>query len=105
MFGSKRGSTATIAGQRTVREISIFVGGVNNQLSVEDFTKHVKDNLAVMPIEVVQNRCNNYNQSFKLTIDSTDKNKIFNAEMWEENIIIKPFRQRQNPATERSEMR
>ena len=80
-----------------MREISIFVGGVHKELSVEDFSKHVKDNLGVSAINVAQNRCNEYNQSFKLTICSTDKNKIFNAEMWDENIIIKPFRERRNP--------
>ena len=50
-----------------------FVGGVNNQLSVEDFSQHVQDNLGVTPINVSQNKCNNYNQSFKLTIRSSDK--------------------------------
>ena len=97
LFGSKRATNATIAGQRTVRQFSIFVGGVHKELSIEDFTKHVKDNLGVSAISVVQNRCNEYNQSFKLTICSTDKNKIFNPEMWDENIVIKPFRERRNP--------
>ena len=67
---------------------------------MEDFSNHVKDNLVVTPINVAQNRCNNYNQSFKLTIRSSDKDKIFNAEMWEENIIIKPFRERRHPENE-----
>ena len=83
--------------------MSIFVGGVNNQLSVEDFSQHVKDNLGVTPINVSQNKCNNYNQSFKLTIRSSDKDKIFNAEMWDENIIIKPFRERRQRDTVESE--
>ena len=93
----------TIAGQRIVRELSIFVGGINNQLTVEDFSQHVKDNLGVTPITVAQNKCNNYNQSFKLTICSSDKDKIFNAEMWDENIIIKPFRERRQQNTENRE--
>ena len=103
LFGSKRGTESTIAGQRTIREISIFVGGVNNRLTVEDFSEHVKDNLGVTPINVAQNKCNNYNQSFKLTIRSSDKDKIFNPEMWEENIIIKPFRERRHPDNEQNE--
>ena len=97
LFGSRRGTESTIAGQRTVREISIFVGGVNSSLSVEDSSNHVRNNLGVSPINVTQNKRNEYNQSFKLTINSTDKNIIFNAEMWDENIIIKPFRERRNP--------
>ena len=98
LYGSKReATTATIAGQRTVREMSIFIGGVNTQLSVDDFSKHVQDHLDVTPVKVSQNKINSYNQSFKLTINSTDKTKIFDSAKWEENIIIKPFRERKNP--------
>ena len=96
LFGSKQRTEGTIAGLRTIREFSIFVGGVCSRLSVEDFSKHVKDNFDVSPINVAQNKRNQYNQSFKLTIRSNDKDKIFNAEMWDENIIIKPFRERRN---------
>ena len=77
---------------------------MHKELSIEDFSKHVKDNLGVSAISVVQNRCNEYNQSFKLTICSTDKNKIFNSEMWDENIIIKPFWERRNPGNEGQDM-
>ena len=97
LYGSKRDTTTAIAGQRTVREMSIFIGGINNQLSVDDFSKHVQEHLHVTPVQVSQNKKNNYNQSFKLTINSTDKMKIFDPEKWEENIIIKPFRERKAP--------
>ena len=94
VFGSKQPTKCSIAGQRTIRELNIFVGGVSNQMSEEDFFKHIQDELNVTPINVTANRSNNFNQSFKLTIKNTDKHQIFNPEMWEENIIIKPFRDR-----------
>ena len=94
VFGSKQSTKRSIAGQRTIRELNIFVGGVSNQMSEDDFFKHIQDELNVTPINVTANRSNNFNQSFKLTIKNTDKHQIFNPEMWEENIIIKPFRDR-----------
>ena len=49
LFGSKSGNGTTIAGQGTVREMGIFIGGINDQLTVEDFSQHIKDNLGVTP--------------------------------------------------------
>ena len=46
-----------------------------------------------MPLKIVVNKCN-HNQSFKITIKKADKDQIFRSDIWEKNIIVKPFRER-----------
>ena len=50
----------------------------------------------VSPFSLLINKVNNYNRSYKVTIQSSDKNKVCSPEAWESNIIIKPFRKRQS---------
>ena len=50
----------------------------------------------ITPINVVVNKINNYNRSYKVTIQKKDKDIIFTPTNWEENIIIKAFRERKS---------
>ena len=54
----------------------------------------MKEELNIIPIKIVSNKRNNFNQSFKVTIKSTDKSIVFRPETWENNIVVKSFREK-----------
>jgi hypothetical protein len=91
IFGKKTNADRSIAGSRTPRRINIFIGGVDPSLSADSFFNHLQENLHIEPVYVECNRNNKYNQSFCVTVNAADKTKIFDPNLWEENIIIKPF--------------
>ena len=45
-----------------------------------------------MFLNVHENKTNKYNRSFRVDINITDRNKIFESNAWYEGLIIKPFR-------------
>ena len=94
VFGTKAPNRNSIAGERIVREFDIFVGGVNNDIQEDGMKNYIKDEVNVQAINVVLNKENKFNRSFKVTIKKSDKEKVFNPEVWDNNIIIKPFRQK-----------
>ena len=97
VFGTKsRPFQNSIAGKRNVRNFSVFIGGLSNETSEEDLTTYMKDELNINPLAITVNKINNYNRSYKVTINSKDKIEVFCPDHWEENIIIKPFRERNN---------
>ncbi len=92
VFGSKKVPNNTgIAGGRIIRNAHFFVGGLSNEMDPSTLAEHIKSSIGI--VEVSLNRRNFYNSSFKVTIQNTDKEKFFCAEAWEENIILKPFRE------------
>ena len=97
VFGTKsRPIQNSIAGKRNVRNFSVFIGGLSNETSEEDLTTYMKDELNINPLAITVNKINNYNRSYKITINNKDKKEVFCPDHWEENIIIKPFRERDN---------
>lgn len=97
IYGTKTTDKKSIAGKRTVREFDIFVGGVNNDISEQDLSNHMSQEMSIEPISVKLNRENKYNRSFIVTIPSTQKDQVFNADVWDSNIIVKPFRKYRPP--------
>ena len=95
IFGTKQ-SKKTIAGLRIVRELDIFVGGVSNDISEQGMADYMKEEIDVEPLSVELNRENEYNRSFKVTIKSVQKRQVFNADAWDSNIIVKPFRKKRS---------
>ena len=96
IFGTRPNSLKSIAGTPTLRTIDIFVGGLNPNLSVESLREYLLDVITLKPVEVRSNRVNNNNQSFLIKINASDKYKIFNADNWEQNVMVKPFRHPKN---------
>ena len=101
MYGTKNIPTNTykrMAGSRIVRDFSLFVGGISNDIGPNDITNYLVEELRITPISVEINKINNYNRSYKITLQKKDKDIMFTSTNWEENIIIKPFRlHRNNP--------
>ena len=92
VFGAKVNNGNSIAGTPTPRTIDIFIGGIDPKVSTDSLSKYLQNAVSCHPVDIKSNRVNTFNQSFLVTINATDKNKIFNPESWEKNIIVKPFR-------------
>ena len=95
VFGTKSRTNKSIAGQPTPRQFSAFVGGVHPDVTEQQISEYMEQEIGIKPISITSNKRNKYNQSFKVTIQHKDKNSIFNSDAWDSNIIIKAFRERQ----------
>ena len=98
LFGTKTRTIGSsgIAGERTPRLFSLFVGGLKKNLTVNELHQYIVDNMDVTPESIEINKTNEYNRSFKITVQHKDKGILFTPTNWEENIIIKPFRINKN---------
>ena len=94
IYGTKSRSYGSIAGRPTTRVFSIFIAGIDPNLSSSGLSKYIQEVLQVNPINIETNKQNENNQSFKVTVNNQGKSICFNPNMWDENIIIKPFKTR-----------
>ena len=101
IFGTKVSNEVSLAGDRN--HMDIFVGGLNKSVSVDRLANYLNDKLHVEPVNIILNKTNEFNQSYKITIRGEDKNKVLCAEAWENNIIVKPFRRRRPIPTTNSQ--
>ena len=94
IYGSKKASTNSIAGNRIVRDVPFFVGGLSTEMDENKLGEYIENTMGITPVQIELNRRNTYNCSFKVTVKGSDKEKLFCADAWEENIIVKLFRVR-----------
>ena len=95
VFGTKnKANNKSMAGEKSDQVFSLFIGGVSNDYSEADLGLYMKDELQIIPISILVNKINAKNRSYKVTVPKKDKDNMFKPENWEENIIIKPFRVR-----------
>ena len=71
----------------------MFVGGLAANMTTQRLRQYIVEVIGVEPENVTINRQNDNNSSFKVTVNSADKNDVFNPEFWDEGIIVKPFRE------------
>ena len=92
VYGTKSGNQ--LAGKRNELNFSIFVGGLSNSIESKDLAEYIQLELNIDPLEIIVNKINQHNRSYKVVIRRQDKDHFFNPGHWEENIILKPFRER-----------
>ena len=98
MFGTKEAlPNKKIAGQRIVKNFSLFIGGVDINMDEQALGDHIVEDFGVEPIDISINKTNRYNRSFKVDVKLEDKDSLLVPEKWENNIIIKPFKLKRNP--------
>lgn len=71
---------------------SLFVGGFNLNLSKEDVSHIISDDIGLEVTDLTQIKRNDYNQSFKVDINLSDKIKALDPNRWYQGLIVKPFR-------------
>ena len=74
------------------RPVDIFVGRVDIGVAPDDIINYIKevfiiDTLSVTKLEIKSEIFN----AFKVSIKVTDRDKLFNAELWPEDIIVNKF--------------
>ena len=96
VYGTKAltASSKRMAGERTERDFSVFIGGVSNAFLEADMRKYIENELSIKVTGVEINKINERNRSYKVTVMRKDKDELFNPADWEENIIIKAYRVR-----------
>ena len=74
------------------RLIDVFVGRVDNDVSCEDLENYIHDVCGVQASSVSNLiiRTDEY-KAFKVTVKFTEREKLFNPELWPEGIIIDRF--------------
>ena len=77
----------------------VFVGRVDIDVTAESVASYVKDNFAVEPIHVFKMdiRSDQY-AAFKINVRMSDRDKLFDENLWPQDIIVKKFynRRRRN---------
>ena len=83
---------------RAVRGMAdIFLGSVNKDVEVDVIKEYIKDNfnVIVQNIESVNIFSNDFN-AFKITTFLDERDKLFNADLWPEGMIVNKFYSRKS---------
>lgn len=75
-----------------IRLIDVFIGRVDNDVTCEDLTEYIKDVFKVQITAVMNlNIKTDEHKAFKVTVKLAERNKLFNPELWPENIVVDKF--------------
>ena len=74
------------------RTADAYVGRVAGDASVEDIKKYVLDNFDITIEDIVQLeiKTDRY-KAFKITVAYNDRDKLFNSELWPEDVVVDKF--------------
>ena len=87
------GSSKSLQQLRAVkRTADVFLGRMDNAVSEEDIKQYVVDNfqIDVFKIEKLDIKTDLYN-AFKITVSFNERDKLFNSELWPEDVIVDKF--------------
>ena len=95
LLGSKRDVPFAMRAVR--RTVDIFLGRVNKDVEVDVIKEYIKDNfnVIVQNIENVKIFSNDFN-AFKITTFLDERDKLFNADLWPEGMIVNKFYRRKS---------
>ena len=70
----------------------VFLGRMDNSITVDDINQYISDNFDIEAhkVEELKIKTDQY-KAFKVTISINEREKLFNAELWPEDIIIDKF--------------
>ena len=74
------------------RTVDVFVGRVDKNATNEDLSTYITNNfnINIINISKLDTRTLEYN-CYKVTVTINDREKMFNADLWSEGIVIKKF--------------
>ena len=87
--GSRKVSEKLRAVRRTA---DVFLGRMDNEVIAEDIEHYIKEcfGLNVDKIEELKIMTNQY-KAFKVTLPINEREKLFNAELWPEDVIVDKY--------------
>lgn len=75
-----------------IKLVDVFIGGVDKDVSVNSISEYIKDTFNVKLESIVQLEIKSDRVSaFKVTVNLSDREKLFNGELWPENIVVDKF--------------
>lgn len=74
------------------KPFSLFVGGLNINLNENDVKEYIEKDIGLKVINLESNKVNKYNQSYRVDIKITDKEKALDGSSWCQGLIVKPFK-------------
>ena len=95
LLGSKKDAPSTM---RAVRKTAdVFLGRVDKAVEADNIKDYIKDNfkVTVQSIETVEIQSKMFN-AFKVSVFLEDRDKLFNAELWPEGMIVNKFYKRRS---------
>ena len=77
------------------RTADVFLGRVDKEVEADNIKEYIKDNFEVnvQNIESVEILSKQFN-AFKITVFLEERDKLFNAELWPEGMIVNKFYKR-----------
>lgn len=90
LLGAKRNSQSTLRAVR--RTLDVFLGRVIKDVEIDDIKDYIKENfnVVVQNVEPITIRSAEYN-AFKVTVFSDERDKLFNADLWPEGMIVNKY--------------
>ena len=102
--GSKKTEGGTF--KAAARRADVFVGRVDRDVAADEIATYIKEAFSIDPISVTKLdiRSEIYN-AFKVSVKFLDRDKLFNAELWPEDILVKKFYNRIKSSDVRGEFK
>ena len=85
-----------------IRMADVFIGRVHKDVTCECLSEYIKNSFHVN-VEAVSQldiRSDQFN-AFKVTVKLSDRDKLFNAELWPEDILVNKFYSRSRNVTDK----
>lgn len=84
------------------RSVDVFLGRVDKDETCESIKEYILENFEVYIVDIAQHhiRSDIFN-AFKITVRLVDREKLFNAELWPEDILIDKFYNRSKRTNDR----
>ncbi|KAK3888557.1 hypothetical protein Pcinc_001614 [Petrolisthes cinctipes] len=100
--GSKKSDGLSFKG--ATRSIDVFIGRVDNDATEKDLTDYIKDVFKIEVIALSKLNIRSFDhQAFKVTVKLSEREKLFNEELWPEDIVVDKFLNRfRGPDTQAS---
>ena len=90
VMGSRKSEQSSMKAVK--RTADVFLGRVEKSMKVEEIVQYIKDNfeIEVENIEALKIRTDKFN-AFKITVLSTDRERLFNSELWPEGMVVNKY--------------
>ena len=88
--GSRKGDNHML--KAAARTADVFVGRVDKVVDAEEIKSYVESNFGIQTVSLMKlNIRSEIFNAFKITVKSNDRDKLFNAELWPEDIVVNKF--------------
>lgn len=90
ILGSKK--TCGHSFKAATKSVDVFIGRVHKDVSMDKISEYIKDTfnvnvVSILQLDIKSDRVN----AFKVTVNLSEREKLFNGELWPEDIVVNKF--------------